>query len=277
MCVYRIIAKYLPQVIIALDNVLVPQAPDITCHENSINLWGRTAPDIGLMYNARATVLVPGSRGDFCSNGKVIIPKGHSEVIIVIAADTDYDASEGNAATNYSFKWKDPTQVVIQTVFEASKKTYSNLKGAHIKDYSNLFSRFTLTLPDPNGSANISTEALFTNYTQHGDPYVESILFDYARYLFISSSRPGGLPPNLQGLWAEQYSPAWSADYHANINIQMAHWTVDQTGLGDQTGPLWNFVADTWMPRGSETAYLLYNSTKGWTTHNQMNTFGYTA
>ena len=229
------------------------------------------------MYNARATVTVPGSRGDFCSNGNLVIPKGQSEVLIVIAADTNYDASQGNAAANYSFKGKDPTQGVLQAATKASQKAYSYLKRAHIKDYSTLFSRFTLTLPDPNGSANVSTDVLLTNYAQSGDPYIENLLFDYGRYLFIGSSRPGSLPPNLQGLWAEQYTPAWSADYHANINIQMAHWTVDQTGLGDQTGPLWSFMADTWMPRGAETAYLLYNSTKGWVTHNQMNTFGYTA
>lgn len=255
----------------------MPQALNVTCQGNSINLWGLTVPVIGLIYNARATVTVPGSKGDFCSNGQVVVPKGQSEVIIVIAADTDYDAANGNAAANYSFKGVDPTQNVTKTATTASQKSYSSLKNSHIKDYSALFSRFTLSLPDPKRSAKVDMGVLFTNYTQPGDPYVENLLFDYARYLFIGSSRPGTLPPNLQGLWAEQYSPAWSADYHANINIQMNHWTVEQTGLGDQTGPLWGYISETWMPRGAETAYLLYNATKGWTTHNQMNTFGYTA
>jgi alpha-L-fucosidase 2 len=229
-----------------------------------------------MMYNARATVTVTDSDGDFCSNGRLVVPRGKSEVIIVIAADTDYDASKGNAAANYSFRGKDPTQAVLQTATKVSQNPYSDLKNTHVKDYSNLFDRFTLTLPDPKDSAKVPTDVLLTNYAQPGDPYVENLLFDYARYLFIGSSRPGSMPLNLQGLWTEQYTPAWDADYQANINIQMAHWTVDQTGLGDQTGPLWSMIADTWVPRGSETAYLLYNSTKGWVTHNQMNTFGYT-
>lgn len=257
---------------------MVPQAPNITCQGNSVNLRGLTAPTVGLVYNARATVQVPGSsNNDFCSNGQIVVPKGKTEIIITVAADTDYDASKGNSAAKYSFKGEDPAHKVLQVATAASQKSYSRLKNAHVKDYSALFGRFTLTLPDPKNSASVSTTDLLTNYVQPGDPYVENLLFDYARYLFIGSSRPGGLPPNLQGLWAEQYSPAWSADYHANINVQMAHWTVDQTGLGDQTGPLWSYMADTWMPRGAETAYLLYNATKGWTTHNQMNTFAYTA
>jgi alpha-L-fucosidase 2 len=277
VCVYRVNATSLPQVTVGLENQLVPQSPTITCQGNSINLFGLTAPGIGLIYNARATVTVPGATGGFCSNGQIVVPKGYSEVIVVIAAGTDYDASNGNVAASFSFKGADPSEDVLKTATQASKKSYSSLKNAHIKDYSALFNGFTLTLPDPKGSFNVSTADLFTNYVQPGDPYVEGLLFDYGRYLFIASSRPGSLPPNLQGIWTEQYSPGWSADYHANINLQMNHWTVDQTGLGDQTGPLWSYMADTWMPRGSEIAYLLYGANEGWTTHNQMNTFGYTA
>lgn len=80
-----------------------------------------------------------------------------------------------------------------------------------------------------------------------GDPYVESLLFDYARHLFISSSRDDSLPPNLQGIWEDKVESAWSGDYHANINLQMNHWFADQVGLGGLQTPLWNLMEKTWV------------------------------
>lgn len=243
-------------------------------------MYGQTKEDIGMIYNARATVVVPGLKsGDLCSNdgSGITVPKGQKEVIIVIAAGTNYDSSKGNSASGFSFKGTDPSQGVQQRATKASKKSYSDLKSSHTKDFSGLFNKFTLKLPDPNGSASKSTADLINSYSKSGDPFIENLLFDYGRYLFISSSRPGSLPPNLQGLWTEQYSPSWGSDYHANINLQMNHWGVEQTGLGDQMEPLWTYMTETWMPRGAETAKLLYGASNGWVTHDEMNTFGHTA
>jgi alpha-L-fucosidase 2 len=86
-----------------------------------------------------------------------------------------------------------------------------------------------------------------TPNTGQGDPYVESLLFDYARHLFISSSREDSLPPNLQGVWTDQIESAWSGDYHANINLQMNHWFADQTGIGPLQVALWKYIQDTWV------------------------------
>ena len=108
-----------------------------------------------------------------------------------------------------------------------------------------------------------------------GDPYVESLLFDYARHLFISSSRDDSLPPNLQGIWTDEAQSAWSGDYHANINLQMNHWFADQVGLGHLQEALFTYITNTWVPRGTETARLLYNA-PGWVTHDEMNIFGHT-
>ncbi|TID22972.1 glycoside hydrolase family 95 protein [Venturia nashicola] len=108
-----------------------------------------------------------------------------------------------------------------------------------------------------------------------GGSYVESLLFDYARHLFISSSRETSLPPNLQGVWSDSMSTAWSGDYHTNINLQMNHWFVNQVGLGNLQTALWRFIKDTWVPRGSETAKLLYNAA-GWVVHDEINIFGHT-
>lgn len=72
-----------------------------------------------------------------------------------------------------------------------------------------------------------------------------------------------------------QLTSAWSADYHANINLQMNHWVADQTGLGDLQVAPWRYMQDTWVPQGTETAQLLYGA-PGWVTHNGMNILGHT-
>ena len=161
----------------------------------------------------------------------------------------------------------------------AASKSYERLLRAHLRDYQALESAFSLNLPDPNGSADKETADLISAYTADrstGDPFVEALLFDYSRHLLISSSRPGSLPANLQGRWTEELNPAWSADYHANINLQMNYWAADQTGLGSTQDALWDYMELNWVPRGSETARLLYDA-DGWVVHNEMNIFGFTA
>lgn len=132
-------------------------------------------------------------------------------------------------------------------------------------------------MPDLTNSAGIETSILIDSYIANGtgDPYLESTLFAYGRHLFISSSRDNSLPPNLQGRWSYGLEAAWSGDYHANINLQMNHWGVDETGLGSLQVALWNYMQNTWVPRGSQTAQLLYGA-PGWVTHDEMNIFGHT-
>jgi alpha-L-fucosidase 2 len=199
-------------------------------------------------------------------------------VAIVVGAGTNYDAKKGTAEHGYSFRGEDPGPVVESTTRTAAAKTLDKLQKSHVQDFTSLTGRFSLLLPDPLGSAGIPTSELIARYNANettGDPWLENTLFDYANYLFISASRPGSLPPNLQGRWSEGLGAAWSGDYHANINLQMNHWTPDQVGLTDLQTPLWDYMADNWIPRGQETAKLLYGA-PGWVVHNEMNIFGHT-
>jgi alpha-L-fucosidase 2 len=113
-----------------------------------------------------------------------------------------------------------------------------------MQDYQSLTNAFSLELPDPAGSAGLETSFIISryNYRGAGDPYLESLLFAYARHLFISSSRGNFLPPNLQGRWTSELGVAWSADYHADINFQMNLWGIDQTGLGGLQVSAWNYM-----------------------------------
>lgn len=196
----------------------------------------------------------------------------------MVGAGTNYDQKAGNAASNFSFKGVGPGPYVEAVTSAASQKTEKELRQAHITDYRTLMGEFVLDLADTAGSTGLETSVILDRYSANGigDPYVESLLFQLGRHFFISSSRDNSLPPNLAGRWSETLSAAWSADYHANINIQMNHWGMDATGLGDLQGPLWNYMEDTWVPRGTDTAKLLYGA-PGWVVHNEMNIFGHTA
>lgn len=284
VCVYSVSsAGTLPDLTLGLENGLVDQGLlNVTCGEGYVRLAGVTqsGPPGGLKYDSMARVTRGSGATTECSDDsslKISVPKGKS-VTIVLGAGTDFDQSKGNAGNDFSFKGVDPAQYVENTTSTAASKSYKNLLGGHLDDYQALESAFSLDLPDPNSSADKETSVLISEYSANstGDPFLEALLFDYSRHMLISSSRPGSLPANLQGRWTEELSPAWSADYHANINLQMNYWAADQTGLRETQDALWDYMELNWVPRGSETAKLIYDA-DGWVVHNEMNIFGFTA
>jgi alpha-L-fucosidase 2 len=111
--------------------------------------------------------------------------------------------------------------------------------------------------------------------TDSGDDYLSALQYQYSRYLMISSSRPGDLPANLQGLWNQHVKPAWESDYHANINLQMNYWFVEQANLAECHRPLITLI-DTLVSHGKRTARVHYNA-NGWVAHHATDIFGYTA
>lgn len=187
---------------------------------------GITQADIGMIYKAEAR-LVGSNHSVSCSADTgtlTIVPNPFQRSLtVVIAAGTNYDESQGTAEADFSFRGTDPGDYVATTAAKAASKGAAALRKAHIADYSALASQFHFDLPDTLGSAGIETAALIAAYNDtdntHTDPYLESLQFEYGRYLFISSSRNNSLPPNLQGRWAYGLENAWGADYHANINL----------------------------------------------------------
>lgn len=251
---------------------------NVTCGHGFTRLTGVTQAYIGLKFDSIARV--SDNLTTICSSttGSLTVPRTphHKSITIVVSAESNYDQTKGNAESNYSFRGAEPGPVVAQTTIAASSKSLSNLLRDHIEDYSSLMGLFSLNIPATANSSNIETADLVSRYTNGtANTFLEALMFDYSRHLLISSSREGSLPANLQGRWTEQVDPAWSADYHANINLQMSYWGAEQTGLGGLSEALFEHITDTWAPRGTETAQLLYNGS-GWVAHDEMNIFGYT-
>lgn len=139
-----------------------------------------------------------------------------------------------------------------------------------------LYDRVSLTLPASPDDV-LPTNERILHFAQKESPALAALYYNYGRYLLISSTRPGSLPPNLQGLWANGVQTPWNGDYHTNINIQMNHWPLEQAGLSELYQPLTTLV-ERLLPSGSETARTFYgDKAEGWVLHMMTNVWNYTA
>lgn len=214
----------------------------------------------GMQYLARVKAKSKG--GSISTNQNSIVVKDATELIIYVSAATDFK--------NFAFKEKTSGFLAA-----AVKKSYDVEKRSHISNFGKLFKRVRLDLGS--GSAqNLPTDVRLGMFYKHADqdPGLASLFFQYARYLSISSTRVGLLPPNLQGLWAKEINTPWNGDYHLDVNVQMNHWPVEVSNLSELNLPLANLVKGLVMP-GERTAKAYYNA-EGWIAHVITNVWGFT-
>lgn len=166
------------------------------------------------------------------------------------------------AATNY---WKEDPFSVSAAELVGIKEPYPSIKRKHIEDYQKYFKRVDLNLGKTDAVYFPTDARLKALHRGSIDPQLIALYYQYGRYLLISSSRPGGLPSNLQGIWADGLNPPWDADYHININIQMNYWPAEITNLAEMHMPFLNFINDL-RADGRKTAKEMYGI-KGAVTH----------
>lgn len=159
------------------------------------------------------------------------------------------------AATDY---WGgDPYKVTQGQMVSVEQKPYEQIRQDHIQDYQQYFNRVSLDLGATESVYFPTDNRLEAMKKGNVDPHLLTLYYQYGRYLLISSSRPGGLPANLQGIWADGLTPPWSADYHININIQMNYWPAEITNLSEMHEPFLVFL-DKLRPDGRKTAKDMY-------------------
>ncbi|MBI5086517.1 MAG: glycoside hydrolase family 95 protein, partial [Acidobacteria bacterium] len=219
----------------------------------------------GMKYAARLRVLHRG--GSLRIDGDTVVVDSAHEALLIITAATDYMGFAGR-------RTPDPLSASLEDLNAAAAQPYKTLLAAHTADYRRYFDRVSLDLGS--GNADLPTPArLKAAWQGSADPALAALYFQYGRYLLISSSRPGGLPANLQGLWAEELQTPWNADYHLNVNIQMNYWPAESGNLGDLHLPLFALIESLVEP-GSKTARAYYNA-RGWVAHVITNVWGFTA
>lgn len=229
----------------------------------------------GMEYVVRIRAAV---KGGTLSNadGKLTV-RGATEVVFYVTADTDYKINfDPDFKNPKTYVGVNPSETTRQWIDDAAAKGYDALLKQHYDDYSAMFNRVKLSLNPDAKFVNLPTNKRLQNYRK-GTPdfYLEQLYYQFGRYLLISSSRPGNMPANLQGMWHNNVDGPWRVDYHNNINVQMNYWPSCSTNLEECTLPLIDFIRTLVKP-GEKTAKAYFGA-RGWTASISANIFGFTA
>ncbi len=231
-------------------------------------MTGETGPNLQFQVNLR--VLSKG--GVISGDGNKIRVEGANEATVLLAANTSYvmDYAKG-------YKGDDPARAEAQ-VNMAAAMDFGRLLQAHLAEYQPLFRSVAIDLGATDAAKAPTDERVRAYGDGRTDPALAALLFQYGRYLLISSSRADSpVPANLQGLWAEQLNTPWNGDYTININFEMNYWPAEQTGLSQMHLPMLRHIQSLTEP-GSKTAKAYFGpETPGWVTSAKSNVWGWTS
>lgn len=220
----------------------------------------------GVTYSARLRVLARG--GSVTADDNTLVVAGADEVVLLFAAATDFRGFAGRQLS-------DPVAATQRDLEQAAKKSFAELRAAQKTDHEHWFNRVALNLP-VTANSTLPTDQRLAGFAKGAsDPALAALYFDFGRYLLIGSSRPGGLPANLQGLWAEEIQTPWNGDWHLDINVQMNYWPAEICNLSELHEPMHKLIASMVEP-GRKTAKAYYHA-RGWVAHVITNPWGFTA
>jgi alpha-L-fucosidase 2 len=220
--------------------------------------------DGAIRFQARLTVAAEGGRRE-TGDGRAIV-KGADAVTLVLTGATNF--------VNYQDVSADPKGRNAHTLVGVHTKSYDTLRTEHLADYRSLFARVSLDLGTSPAAASPTDERI-RNFAAGRDPQLVALVFQYGRYLLISSSRPGGQPANLQGVWNESNAPPWDSKYTTNINTEMNYWPAEEANLAECQLPLFAAMKDL-QASGAITAREQYNA-RGWVLHHNFDLWRGTA
>ncbi|MGA9773358.1 MAG: glycoside hydrolase family 95 protein [Blastocatellia bacterium] len=222
----------------------------------------------GVRYAARLRLLNRSGRS--FANGNYLSVRDADEVVLLLTAATDIRSFAGR-------KVQDVMKRSASDLARAAAKPFASLRREHVADHQRWFNRVKLELGSDDSEAARKPAMARLQLLAEGKPDtgLMQLYFDFGRYLLISSSRPGGLPANLQGLWAEETQTPWNGDWHLNINVQMNYWPAEVCNLPELHQPLFALI-DSLQEPGARTAKKYYGA-RGWVSHVFTNPWGFTS
>jgi alpha-L-fucosidase 2 len=210
---------------------------------------------------AAAIALRASSDGEIRAAETELTVEDATEVTLILSSGTGYAGPSTSPTRSAEECWA----AADQTVLAARDRTYGELVADHREDHQRLFRRSSLELSGPAGHADLPTDLRVAGAADVEDPALAALLFNYGRYLMIASSRSGGLPTNLQGIWNDILRPPWSSNYTVNINTEMNYWPAETTNLSECHEPLLRYIGQL-AQAGRTTARERYGC-GGWTAH----------
>ena len=246
----------------------IGKIPDGAEFASELVMQGTNAKAYGIKgaLKFQARVGISGQGGTwFTEPDSIRIAKADSATLLIAAA-TSYK--------NYQDVSGDPEAIVKKQLSSAGKKTFNQLLATHIAEHQRLFRRVELSLGKTD-AMKLPTDERIQHFAGGNDPQLAALYFQFARYLLICSSRPGGQPANLQGLWNSSMSPPWDSKYTININTEMNYWPAEPGNLGECVEPLTAMVLDL-AQTGAHTARVMYGA-RGWVAHHNTDLWRATA
>jgi len=246
------------------------EAEQVKIAEDVLGLQGRVtqkgANDIESKIRFEAQLRVK------TKNGNTIVSK--NGVSINNADEVTFFLTGASSYINYLDISGNPSEICNNTLNKIDGISYDKLKKRHLDNYKNLFNRVDIDLGKSEPTEK-ETDKRVKDFNSTNDPDLVALLFQYGRYLLISSSRPGSQPANLQGVWNDRLKPPWESKYTVNINTEMNYWPAELTNLSECHEPLFDVIKDC-AQTGAKTAKTFYNS-NGWVLHHNTDIWRGTA
>lgn len=235
-----------------------PNSKIETKSDNELSISGTTIDHEGVKGKVKfkGTARIKPDGGTVSSNDTALFVKNADAVTIYISIASNFN--------NYKDISGNENKRVENYLNKAYKKSYEDIAKRHVAAYQNYFNRVNLDLGRTD-AANLPTDERLMNFRSANDPQLVTLYYQYGRYLLISSSRPGGQPANLQGIWNDKMHPPWDSKYTININAQMNYWPAEKTNLSELHEPFLKMVEEM-SEAGQETARVMYGA-RGWMAH----------
>jgi alpha-L-fucosidase 2 len=217
---------------------------------------------MGMTFEIRVNVL--GKNVDTSFRGDTLCVSGGKEITLLLAAATSFQGPFTCPGLDISI----PSNKNTHRMEAGLRHGYEALLADHLKDYQQLYSRVSLRLGKTTAAQRrLPTGERIKAFAQGGhDGGLAELYFQYGRYLMIASSREGGVPSNLQGIWNDHIQPPWGSNYTLNINTEMNYWPVEVANLSECFSPLSDFVQNLSLS-GAQTAKVNYGLDNCWVVH----------
>jgi alpha-L-fucosidase 2 len=238
-----------------------------TVGQDTLVMSGLTSSHQGiegkLKFEVRAKVIVDGGAVNAAGGALAITHADAATILIAI----------GTNFQNYASLAADPSQRTESALTAALATDYATARRRHVERYQHFFDRVKLDL-GTSATSDRPTDERIKSFATASDPSLVTLLFQFGRYLLISSSQPGGQPANLQGIWCDQLQPMWDSKYTVNINLEMNYWPSEVTNLSETNEPLIQMVRDLAVT-GHQTARVMYGA-DGWMLHHNTDLWRFT-
>ena len=250
MLVFREVAEQGPVNNCHIQLIRPGEGEEVTLEGNIITMKQHVEGGQGVKYETRLKVITQG--GKIVAEGNGLRVHNATGLELRLWAATDYSGS-------------DPSSYCQSIQEENPGRSYEAILADHVKEYQEYFNRVSIDL-GVSSTRHLPTDKRLELVAETDeDPGLAALYFNYGRYLLISSSRPGNLPANLQGIWNDKLIPPWNADYHITINLQMNYWPAEVTNLSECHLPYLRFLGEL-RESGRKTAQTTYNC-RGFVAH----------